>query len=462
MSKKLSSVAPERQTVAGLSEDASDFEKVQWAISELEKRVRVNSICDIRKPVNTGLQNHIIKLIGTKPIVSCELEGKKSDALLDSGSQVSMCSSDWLSEHAPEAEIKPVTDFLEEGENVRFLAANNTEVPIDGAVILNFDLGGCGFPVPFVVTGGLMSQPIIGFNVMEHVVRSGNPDTLVSSLHHAMKVSVGAINVMVNLISQNFEDSDCLGVLKGTKNVVIPPKTVRRIKCRVKGDVRGADMSVICSAPLIGEWDEELEVTQSLGELVRGRTPNINIEIRNNASKAKEIFANMVVGEISAVNAVIPVNVNQMAAVDVESGSDGHQQIGPEALRGTGLAGDAKQMSVDVTSGRERGHQQIGTEALRGTGLAGDALALRDSSALSEDGEHVCGELTSDDDFGDVAPDVVATIEDLSEPPDPSVSEPESEPAGELSSTLLNDSLTGYESANETVSELDTWLSALE
>ena len=96
---------------------------------------------------------------------------------------------------------------------------------------------------------------------MEHVVRSGNPDTLVSSLHQAMNVSVGAITVMVNLISQNFEESDCLGVLKSTKNVVIPAKSVRRIKCRVKGDVRGANMSVICSAPLTGEWDEELKVT---------------------------------------------------------------------------------------------------------------------------------------------------------------------------------------------------------
>ena len=188
----------------------------------------MNSICDIRKPVNTGLQNWLVKLIRTTPIISCELDGKKNDVLLDSGSQVSMCSQVWLSDHAPEVKIQPVTDFLEDGENVRFLAANNTEVPIQGAVVLDFDLGGCNFPVPFVVTGGPMKQPIIGFNVMEHVVRSGNPDTLVSSLHQATNVSVGAITVMVNLISQNFEDSDCLGVLKSTKNVVIPAKSVRR------------------------------------------------------------------------------------------------------------------------------------------------------------------------------------------------------------------------------------------
>ena len=299
--------------MTGFSENASDFEKLNWAINELERRekVEVKKIVDIRRPVNAGLTNRLAKLIGSKPIVSCELNEKTSEVLLDTGSQVSMCDEDYLSEHAPEAEIQPVTDFLEKNEKVRFFAANNTEVPIIGAVVMLFTLGKVSFPVPFVVTSGSMSQPIIGFNVMEQIIVSGNPDTLVSSLHHAMNVSVGTVNVMVKLIAQNFEDSDCVGVLRSTKTVIIPAKSVRRIKCRVKGDVRGVDMTVICSAPMCGEWDEDLEVTQSLGELVRGRTPNMNIEIRNYASKPKEINADMVVGEISCVSAVVPIHVSQ-------------------------------------------------------------------------------------------------------------------------------------------------------
>ena len=64
-----------------IRENASDFEKIQWAISELEKKVKVGSICDVRKPVNTGLQNRLVRLIGNKPIISCGLEGKKNDVL---------------------------------------------------------------------------------------------------------------------------------------------------------------------------------------------------------------------------------------------------------------------------------------------------------------------------------------------------------------------------------------------
>ena len=322
---KLEVVASEGQTATNnFNKNASDFEKLCWAISELEKKHVNLNMCDIRKPVNANLQNRLVKLIGSKPIVKCELEGVESNVLLDTGSQVSMCDTEWLDARAPSAELKPVTDFLEEDEQVKFLAANNTEVPVVGAVVLNFTLGHCTFPVPFIVTSGSLSQPILGFNVMEHVIAMGSPDTIVSSLKKAMSnVSVGSLNVMVSLVSRNFEDSDCVGILKSTKTITIPAKGVRRIKCRVKGDVRGSDLSFICSAPLNGDWDSDLEITHSLGEIVRGRTPNVNIEIRNNASKPKEIRSNMVVGEISSVNAVIPIHMSKTSAVDVASIQEG-------------------------------------------------------------------------------------------------------------------------------------------
>ena len=84
------------QTAAGFNSDASNYQKLMWAISELEK-VHVNK-CDIRKPVNMNIQNRLVKLIGTKPIVCCQLEGKDTRVLLDTGSQVSMCDSTFLEE----------------------------------------------------------------------------------------------------------------------------------------------------------------------------------------------------------------------------------------------------------------------------------------------------------------------------------------------------------------------------
>ena len=301
--------------MTGFSNLSSDYEKLQWAIAELEKREKNEHFCDIRKPANIVLNNRLVKLIGSKPLLKCKLGGVESLVLWDTGSQVCMVSEEWLFGNLPDAVICPVSDFLEQDEKIEFLAANNTKVPVKGAVVLEFTIGQEKFPVPVVVTSGALSNPIIGFNVVEHLIRSGNPNMVVTALEEAMvDVTIGAINVMVELISNNFEDNDCLGMLRATKNVVIPPKGVSRLKCRIKGNVKGLDMSFICSAPLVGDWDEDLEVTQALGEISRGRTPNVNIEIRNNSSKPKEIKVNEIVGEICSVNAIIPMPVDKIMA----------------------------------------------------------------------------------------------------------------------------------------------------
>ena len=191
--KKLGSVVDTRQPTTGLDfEKASDFEKLKWAIAELEKLEKVNiKTCDIRKPINVRLQNRLVKLIGTKPLFKCLLSGIEAKVLWDTGSQVSVIDSDWLSTYAPETELRPISDFLESDEKVEFLAANNTVVPMEGAVILEFKMGHRTFPVPFVVTSAKLGNPIIGFNVMTHAICSGDTEMVISSLREALDGVVG-------------------------------------------------------------------------------------------------------------------------------------------------------------------------------------------------------------------------------------------------------------------------------
>ena len=50
-------------------------------------------------------------------------------------------------------------------------------------------------------------------------------------------------------------------------------------------------------------------VTESLGELKRGQTPHVNVEIRNTSSKDIHLPKNKIVGEICAINAVLPLKL---------------------------------------------------------------------------------------------------------------------------------------------------------
>lgn len=48
------------------------------------------------KPLNTVKQKHVAKLIGGKCMLSCYLNGVRTQMLLDSGAQVSMVGKSWV------------------------------------------------------------------------------------------------------------------------------------------------------------------------------------------------------------------------------------------------------------------------------------------------------------------------------------------------------------------------------
>ena len=318
MPGKLKPGAHEGQCAAVVDKEASDLDMVNACIAELELQSRTK-ICDVRRRDNIPLQNRLVKLIGTKPVFECLVGGKKSEVLLDTGSMIALGDENWVTSNYPDSEIRPISDFVDKQdvERIKFTAANNTEVEMIGCVELPFALGDCTFPVPFLITRSEVARPIIGFNVIEHLIKTGRPEVIVDLLINSVQdVEAEKVKVMVNLINESVEEDDFLGVLRAVKPGVIPAKSSARIRCRVKGDIKGVDVQFICSEPCVAEWDNDLIVSESLGELRRGRTPHVNIEIRNTSASDKYIHKNMVVGEISAIEAVIPLKLFNSSPVE--------------------------------------------------------------------------------------------------------------------------------------------------
>ena len=316
-------VAPLRQFAADHPDKSSERDILCWAIEELQRQQEAKSCVDVRQRDNIRLQDILVKLIGRKPWFQCQLEGVSSEVLWDTGSMISMVDSDWLSEKCPSVIMHPISDFLDRQENgeqpksVEFVAANNTKVPMIGCVVLIFTMGGISFPIPVLVTSSKISQPIVGFNVMEHMIMSGQKDVVIDSLMNSSRtVDVSNVEAVVNMVAQSVEDEDFLGDLHACKPCVVPAKSSVRIRCKVKGDVKGLSLPFVCSEPLTADWDDGLIVTESLGELTRGKTPHVNIEIRNTTGKDKHIRKNMIVGEISVVSAVLPLKLFNSSPVD--------------------------------------------------------------------------------------------------------------------------------------------------
>ena len=93
---------------------------------------------------------------------------------------VSMVDRAWVDQHFPDKQMYSVTDFLDTELNVR--AANASEIRYDGVVVLNLTLkdGEEGVMVPILVASRDISEPILGYNVIEHLILKGGESILKS------------------------------------------------------------------------------------------------------------------------------------------------------------------------------------------------------------------------------------------------------------------------------------------
>ena len=88
--------------------------------------------------------------------------------------------------------------------------------------------------MPLLVAGQDVTEPILGYNVIEHLILNGSADQrilLESSLHCKKD---GGIESLVALIQQKYSDSDFLTEVKTTCAVCVPAGHHVQIKCHVK------------------------------------------------------------------------------------------------------------------------------------------------------------------------------------------------------------------------------------
>ena len=114
----------------------------------------------------------VAKLIGKKALIQCNLSGLAVTALLDSGAEVSIISRAWKDVHLPDLEIRPMSEIIEEIDELKVYAVNGELIPFDGWVAIMTNLPGNEDPslsicVPFLVSSLTMDRPLVGFNVLD-------------------------------------------------------------------------------------------------------------------------------------------------------------------------------------------------------------------------------------------------------------------------------------------------------
>jgi hypothetical protein len=97
----------------------------------------------------------VVKLVGKKCQVKCQLNSKETEILWDTGAQVSILPERILKDMFPDIPVKDIHELLGAGSDLKLEAANGTQIPYNGWVGVNFKLlnnSAKEITVPFLVT----------------------------------------------------------------------------------------------------------------------------------------------------------------------------------------------------------------------------------------------------------------------------------------------------------------------
>ena len=262
-----------------------------------------------QKQMDFKTSKKIVNLVGEKPMLKCSLGDKDFEVLWDTGSMISLVDRRWVKNNFPEAIVHSVADFLEEAEELQVRAANSTEIEFDGVILLDFGIEGGdeSFAVPMLIAKQEMSEVILGYNVIEHLILNGSPEqrkALEKALSSNRKsFSMDALTAMVE---QKSKDPDFLVEVKSSDTITVPAGHRMQMKCRVKAQSNDDEQTVYFS-PALSENEEDLMFSQTVSKLRRGRTNHVVVDVMNHSVCDKVLRKGTVIGSMHSVASVIPM-----------------------------------------------------------------------------------------------------------------------------------------------------------
>lgn len=271
--------------------------------------------------LNPKQQFGIAKLVGRKCEILCALNGKEARVLWDTGAQVSLVSKTWLNSNLPGIQLQNIASLLDHGDRLDLTAANGGKIQYEGYVEVGFSLKGRSEPqltVPMLVTPGDLEQPIIGYNVIEELVKAGQGgetkhtgDGLLESLMMSFqKQNPDKIKRLVEFI-EAVPTTGTSTVKTKKRESLIPRGQSAVISCRASIGPVQVDTPALFEPLEEVSWPTGLEIREKLVTLRKGPSSNIPITVKNNTTRDIILKGRTILGQIQLVRSVTPVEVTR-------------------------------------------------------------------------------------------------------------------------------------------------------
>ena len=213
-------------------------------------------------------------------------------------------------------------------------AANNSSIPYSGYVELEFNVcnkDSPGLSVPFLVTKSRLARPLLGYNVIEELVRK---ESNIDFANPNKVIDRGVIsNNLVEVMSAIFPNQgagdienliDCLTVEDEFLSTVRSPKRTLIIPAKQKYVINGRTKSYTVEAktPVLFEPDENdtlppgLELSHMLLQISRGASNRIKLEIESTTNHPISLQGRTVLGRLELITSITPMLVKLKTDTD--------------------------------------------------------------------------------------------------------------------------------------------------
>ena len=144
------------------------------AIQQLQKDSveKCKRACSFESHLTPAQKQKIVKLVGERCLIGCQISGKQTKALWDTGSQICLISMKWLVDNGLDVKVEDLSTLI--GRDLHVEGVGGFTVPYEGYVILDFSVDNAIIQVPFLVTKERLECPIIGYNVISIMANDSN------------------------------------------------------------------------------------------------------------------------------------------------------------------------------------------------------------------------------------------------------------------------------------------------
>ena len=199
---------------------------------------RCKNTCEFASHITPKQRNKIAKLVGEKCMIDCRIGGGEASALLDTGAQVSMTFKRWLKQQGFRGKIRDIAELLKGKYDLEVSGVGGNDIPYEGYVMMEVEVGGNKVEVPFLVTKEDLQSPIIGYNAIKKLVcdESEEKDSL-AIVKELFKQSEKVLDNQVASTLVATLQSSMSGTLSSVKvekrGVVLKVGSVKTVSCKI-------------------------------------------------------------------------------------------------------------------------------------------------------------------------------------------------------------------------------------